>query len=134
MYLEIGVVLIGAALCILVLFCIPILVKLWRAINNIAITLDVLNQRLPAILDNVEGISTHVNESTKALNLEVQKYAETADRIHHVLSNVVSGVEWLSPIASRSPLLRKVTEATALVKGIRAFIMTLKEKKKVIPD
>ncbi len=58
MYLEIGLIIFGIALLLLVLFCIPILLKLWRAASDVTVTLQALNERLPAILKNMEEIST----------------------------------------------------------------------------
>ncbi len=131
MYLEISLLIFGIALLLLVLFCIPILLKLWRAVNDVTVTLQVLNERLPAILKNMEEISTNINDSTTAINGEVQKCAATADRFHRVMSEVVSGIELISPRALNSPLFRKMTELMAVVKGIRVFVNVLTGKQRV---
>jgi hypothetical protein len=39
MYLEIGLIIFGLALLLLVLFSIPILLKLWRAASDVTVTL-----------------------------------------------------------------------------------------------
>jgi uncharacterized protein YoxC len=131
MYLEIGLIIFGIALLLLVLFCIPILLKLWRAASDVTVTLQTLNERLPAILKNMEEISTNINDSTTAINGEVQKYTATAERFHTVMSDVVSGIELISPLALKSPLFRKIAELIPVVKGVRVFFNVLTGKQKV---
>lgn len=131
MYLEIGLIIFGIALLLLVSFCIPILLKLWRAASDVTVTLQALNERLPLILKNMEEISTNINNSTTAINGEVQKYAATSERFHAVMSDVVNGIELISPLAIKSPLFQKLTEVIAVVKGVRAFLNVLTGKQRV---
>lgn len=128
MYLEIGLIIFGVALLLLVIFCIPILLKLWRAASDITVTLQALNQRLPLILKNMEEISSNINQSTTAINEQVQKYAETSRRLHSVMNTVVGGLGLLSPLAIRSQSFMKMTQAIAVVKGMRAFLNVLRGK------
>lgn len=128
MYLEIGLMIFGIALLLLVLFCIPILLKLWRAASDITITLQALNQRLPVILKNMEDISTNINNSTTAINEEVQKYKETSARFHNVMDHAVNGISILSPFAVKSPVLRIMTNGVAMLRGLRVFLNVLKGK------
>ncbi|HLZ19772.1 MAG TPA: DUF948 domain-containing protein, partial [Smithellaceae bacterium] len=116
------------ALLLLVLFCIPILLKLWRAASDVTISLQALNQRLPMILKNMEDISTNINNSTTAINEEVQKYKETSERFHNVMDHVVNGISILSPFAVKSPVLRIMTNGVAMLKGLRVFLNVLKGK------
>ncbi|MDP2854254.1 MAG: DUF948 domain-containing protein [Smithellaceae bacterium] len=131
MYLEISLLIFGVALLLLVLFCIPILLKLWRAVSDVTVTLQALNERLPAILKNMEEISTNINNSTTAINGEVQKCAAMAQRVHGVIHEVVRGIELISPRALNSPLFRKITELMAVVKGVRVFLNVLTGKQRV---
>ena len=131
MYLEIGLVIFGIALLLLVLFCIPILLKLWRAASDVTVTLQTLNERLPAILKNMEEISSNINHSTTAINGEVQKYAATAERFHIVMNEVVTGMELISPLALKFSLYRKMARIIPVVKGIRVFLNVLTGKQRV---
>ncbi len=45
MNLETGLIIIGVAILLLVLFCIPVLLKLVQAVNDINITPQTLNER-----------------------------------------------------------------------------------------
>jgi len=128
MYLEIGLLIFAIALLLLVVFCIPILLKLWRAASDVAVSLQALNQRLPLILKNLEEISTNINHSTTAINEEVQKYKETSTRFHTVMDHLVDGVAILSPYTIKSPVFRKMTDAIAVLKGFRVFLNVLTGK------
>ena len=121
----------GSALLLLVLFCIPILLKLWRAASDVTVTLQALNERLPVILKNLEEISTNINNSTMAINDEVQKCAAMSDRFRAVMNEVVNGIELITPFAVKSPLFRKLTEVIALVKGVKVFLGVLTGRQEV---
>lgn len=130
MYLEIGLLLFGLALLLLVLFTIPILLRLWRAVSDITVTLQALNERLPAILKNLEEISTNVNEATTAVNEQTQRYKETSQRIQVVMSEMAGGLEMVVPQVLQSAFFRKMTNLIALAKGVRVFWEVLVRKQK----
>ncbi len=130
MSVETGLlILVGIAL-ILAIVCIPLIVKLWRTVHDLTVTLQTINQRLPDILKNLDEISSNVNQATTRVNSEVQKYAITADRFHSVVDQVVSGIEWVAPIVSKPTGLKKMTELIALGKGIHAFFRAWASGKK----
>ncbi len=129
--METGLMLIGAALLLLVILSIPILWKLWRAANDVTITLQALNERLPVILKNMEDISTNINQSTTAINQSVQDYAVTARRFHEVMGGLANGLEIFSPLALRMPLFRTVASLIPIMKGITVFLNVLTGKRKV---
>ncbi len=79
----------------------------------------------------MEEISNNINNSTTAINSEVQKYAVTAERFHGVMNQVVGGMELLSPLALRSHFFRKTTELIPVIKGVRVFLNVLTGKQKV---
>ena len=130
MNLEIGLILLGVALLLLVAFCIPILLKLWRAASDVTVTLQALNDRLPAILKNMEEISANINASTTAINNEVQNYSAMAERFHVVMKEVVGGMEMITPLILRSSLFQKITALIPVMKGVRVFLDVLTGKQK----
>lgn len=131
MSVETGLIILVGVVAVLALLCIPLLIKLWRAVNDLTLTLEMFNQRLPAILKNLDEISANVNQATTAVNAEVQKYAATANRLHYVVDHVVTGIEWVSPLVAKPVGLRKMTELIALGKGIRAFVRAWADGKKI---
>jgi uncharacterized protein YoxC len=129
--METGLIVIGVALLLLVVLSIPILLKLWRAANDVTVTLQALNERLPSILKNMEEISANINQSTTAINQSVQDYAVTVRRLHEVMGTVANGLEIFSPLALRMPLFRTVASVIPLVKGFSVFLNVLTGKQKV---
>jgi len=125
MYMEVGLLILSIALLSLVIFTLPILWKIWRAVNDVTVTLDALNQHLPGILKNLEEITANINNSTTAVNEEIQKYSVTAGRFHKAMDNFVNAIDFVSPFAVRSPIFQKVTQAIAVVKGVRVFLNVL---------
>ncbi len=121
MYLEIVLVILGIAFLLLVIFCIPILVQIWRTAKDITITLETLNKSLPVLLKNLEDITTNINNSTTVVNQEIQNFSRTADRIHLIISDIVDDVQSITPWAIKSPLFQKLKNVVAIVKGIRVF-------------
>jgi len=131
MYLEIGLIILGIALLLLVLFCIPVLLKLQRVTSELTVTVQTLNERLPAILKNMEEISTNINHSTTAINGEVQRFAFTAQRLHTVMNEVVGGIEAVSPLALKHQFFRKATWIIPVIKGVSVFLAVLNGKQRV---
>ena len=130
MYLEIGLIIFSVAMLLMVLFCIPILLKLWRVASDATVTLQTLNERLPTILKNMEEISTNINNSTTAINREVQKYAATSQRFNVVMNEVVNVMELISPLALKSTFSRKMAEMIPVIKGVRVFFNVLTGKQR----
>ena len=122
MYLEIGLIILVIALLLLVIFCIPILLQIWRTAKDITTTLGTLNKSLPLLLKNLEDITTNINNSTTIVNQEIQRFSRTADRIHLVVSDIVDDVQSITPLAIKSPLYQKLKNVVAIVKGIRVFV------------
>jgi len=122
MYLEIGLIILVIALLLLVIFCIPILLQIWRTAKDITTTLGTLNKSLPLLLKNLEDITTNINNFTTIGNQEIQRFSRTADRIHLVVSDIVDDVQSITPLAIKSPLYQKLKNVVAIVKGIRVFV------------
>jgi uncharacterized protein YoxC len=121
MYQEIVLVILGIAFFLLIIFCIPILMQIWRTAKDITITLEILNKSLPLLLKNLEDITTNINNSTTVVDREIQNFSRTADRIHKTVSDIVDDVQSITPLTIKLPLFRKLKTAVAVVKGIKVF-------------
>jgi uncharacterized protein YoxC len=129
MYLQIGLVILGVAFFLLIIFCIHFLLEVRQTARDITITLETLNQRLPSILKNVEEITTNINSSTSAVNREVQKFTYSADRFNLVVKNVVDDLQDVAPVVIKSPAFQTAKRVLAIVKGIGAFLNVFLAKK-----
>ena len=122
MHLEIGLIILGTAIVLLMIFCIPILLQIWHTSKHLTITLEALNKSLPLLLKNMEDITTNINNSTTAVDGTIQGFSRTADRIHLIVSDIVDDVQRITPSAIKSPLFLKLKNAVAMVKGVRVFV------------
>lgn len=129
MYLEICLIILGIAFVLLVIFCIPILLQIWLTSKNITVTLEILNQRLPAILKNLEEITTNINSSTAAVNKEIQNVSNTVDRFHLVVDNIVDDIKNIAPMAGKFRFFQMIKNTMAIAKGVRAFMDVFLHKK-----
>ena len=131
MYLEIALVILIIILILLVIFCIPILIQIWRTSKDLTMTLQTLNQSLPAILKNLEEITTNINNSTAAVNRRIQNFSNTADRTQLIINDIIDNIQCFAPIAMKLPILQTIKNVVAVVKGIRVFIEVLLNKERV---
>ena len=131
MYLEIALVILIIILILLVIFCIPILIQIWRTSKDLTMTLQTLNLSLPAILKNLEEITTNINNSTAAVNRRIQNFSNTADRSQLIINDIIDNIQCFAPIAMKLPILQTIKNVVAVVKGIRVFIEVLLNKERV---
>ena len=131
MNLEIYWLILGIAFFLLIIFCIPILIQIWRTSKDLTITLQELNQSLPAILKNLEEITTNINNSIAAVNRRIQNFTNTADRSQLIINDIIDNIQCLVPIAMKLPILQTIKNVVAVVKGIRVFIEVLLNKERV---
>ena len=131
MYLEIGLVILGIILILLVFSYIFILLKILRTSEDITITLQTLNQSLPTILKNLEEITTNINNSTAAVNRRIQNFSNTAERSRLIISDIIDNIQCFAPIAMKLPIFQTIRNVAAVIKGIRVFIDVLLNKEQV---
>ncbi len=129
MYLEIFLIIFGIAILVLVIFCIPVLMQLWRTTKDVAVTLETLNQSLPSILKNLEDITGNISAATSAVNQEVQNITVTIDRFQSVMKSIVDDIQSIAPAAMKLPVVQTVKNIAAIAKGIRAFLDVLLAKR-----
>ena len=134
MYLEIGLVILVIILILLVIFCIPILLQIWRILKDVRMTLETLNQSLPAILKNMEEITTNVNSSTAILDQRIKNSSNTTDQSHPIIRDIIDNILCFAPISMKLPILQTIKNAVAVVKGIRVFANILVNKKEPLNE
>jgi uncharacterized protein YoxC len=122
MYLEIFLIISGIAIILLLIFCVPVLIQIWRTTRDVAVTLETLNQDLPMILKNLEEITANINNSTAAVNREVQNITDTIGRFQSVIKNVVNNIENIAPKTMKLPVFQTVKNVVAVARGVRAFL------------
>jgi len=131
MYLEIALKILVSVLILLVIFCIPVLLQMWRISKDITIILKTLNQSFPAILKNLEEITTNVNSSTAVINRKIQNFNNASNRSHAFVDDIINNIKYLAPLALKLPIFRIIGNVVAIAKGVRVFSDVLFNKEKV---
>jgi uncharacterized protein YoxC len=129
--LEIGLIILVIILILLIIFCIPILLQIWRVSKDLTITLQTMNQSLPVILKNMEEITANVNNSTSVINKKIQNSSDTINRSGLIMNDVIDNIQYFAPLAMRLPVFSSFKNIIAIVKGISVFIDVLLKKQKV---
>jgi uncharacterized protein YoxC len=130
MYMEIASLILVSILIVLVIFCIPVVLQIWRISKDIAITLQSLNQSFPLILKNLEEITTNVNSSSSLINKKIQDIASVSDRSSQLLGDIINNIQNFAPIALKLPIFRIIRNGMAVAKGMRVFVEVLLNKGK----
>lgn len=130
MYLEIALLILVIILIVLVIFCIPVILQIWRISKDVSVTLQLLNQSFPLIMKNLEEITTNVNSSTSVINKKIQSFAGASNRTGLLLGDIINNLQYLAPLALKLPVLRIIRNVVAVAKGMRVFVEVLLNKEK----
>lgn len=131
MSLETALLMLVIILIAFVIFCIPVLLQIWRVSKDLAITLQTMNQSLPSILKNMEEITANVNSSTAVINQKIQNFANTSKKSNLLLNELINNIQYLAPLALKLPIFRIIGNVIAVAKGIRVFTDVLLNKEKI---
>jgi hypothetical protein len=130
MHLEIALLILVSVLIVMIIFCIPVLLQIWRVTKNMEITLQTLNQSFPAILKNIEEITANINSSTATVNQKIQNFANASNRSNLLVSGLLNNIQYLTPIALKLPIFRIIKNVMAIARGMQVFIDVLLKKEK----
>lgn len=128
MLLEISVFILSVAVLLFALFSIPALLELRRTAQRISGTAKTLNQNLPAILRNLEVMTAQVSQATLTVRDQVDGIAIQAKKLQLTLGYFADVARNLQDSA-KNPLLGAFTTVTAGVRGVRAFLNVLNDKR-----
>ena len=131
MSIEIALLILVSILIVLIIFCIPVFLQIWRVTKNMEITLQTLNQSFPAILKNIEEITANVNSSTAVINQKIQNFANTSNKSNLLMNELMNNIQYIAPLALKLPIFRIIGNVVAVAKGIRVFTNVLLNKEKV---
>jgi uncharacterized protein YoxC len=131
MDLEIGLLILVVILILLIIFCIPVLLQIWRVSKDLTITLQIMNKSLPIILQNMEEITANVNNSTSVINKKIQNFSDTTNRSGLVINDLIENIQYFVPLAMKLPVFSSFKNIIAILKGISVFMDVLFKKQKV---
>lgn len=123
-FLNIMLIILSLAFLLFAGFSIPFLLQIWRTAKSMAMTLEILNEGLPAIMKNLEEITTNLNQTTTIVQRQVLELYLTLRKIQRVISLLV-GLEEVLRSRIRLPFAGTVRTSAAVIRGVRAFLNIL---------
>ncbi|MHB8769852.1 MAG: DUF948 domain-containing protein [Syntrophales bacterium] len=130
-----NILLVAASVAVLLIAVasIPVLLQLRLTARNLAQTLQTLNQTLPAILKNLEEITTHVNRTAAIVDREVEDFSATLRKLQGTLGLIV-GVEEIVRRNLNLAFVRKLRMSAAVARGARVFLEQLLSRRPAKTD
>jgi len=101
--------------------CVPFLIQILRTAREMAMTLQLLNQRLPVIMKNLEEITTNINRTSTTVHRQVAEISLTLNRIQGIVG-IFLGLEEVLRRRMSFPFARTFRIFMAVGKGVRVFI------------
>ena len=101
--------------------CVPFLIQILRTAREMAMTLQLLNQRLPLIMKNLEDITTNINRTSTTVHRQVAEISLTLNRIQGIVG-IFLGLEELLRRRMSFPFARTFRTSMAVGRGVRVFI------------
>lgn len=105
-------------------FSIPFLLQIWRTAKAMALTLELLNEGLPAIMKNMGEITTNINQTTTIIQRQVLEFTLNLQKIQGMIRLLVS-LEEILRSRIRLPFVGTVRTSAAVIRGVRAFLNLL---------
>jgi hypothetical protein len=101
--------------------CVPFLIQILRTAREMALTFQLLNQRLPLIMKNLEEITTNINQTSTTVHRQVAEISLTLRRIQGIVG-VFLGLEEVLRRRMSFPFARTLRTSMAVGRGVRVFI------------
>lgn len=113
--------LLSVAFLIFAGLCVPFLIQILRTAREMAFTLQLLNQRLPLIMKNLEEITTNLNQTSITVHRQVEEISMTVRRIQGIMG-IFLGVEEVLRRRMSFPLARTLRTSMAIGRGVQVFV------------
>ena len=121
MYLEISLVFLSAAVFLIAAVTVPLLFQILKMFRELSLALELLQKRLPVILQNLEEASVNAKRITIQVNDQVERFSLGVEKIQ-AMFHLIAEFEKVLHIGARIPLFNIIRSVGALTKGIRVFL------------
>jgi uncharacterized protein YoxC len=113
-------ILLSVAFLLFAGLCVPFFIQILRTAREMAFTLQLLNQRLPLIMKNLEEITTNINRTSTTVHRQVAEISLTLNRIQGIVG-IVFGLEEILRRRMSFPFARTFRTSMAVGRGVRVF-------------
>lgn len=122
-------VLLGLCVLVLVGFAIPCVLQIRQAAREMALTLRIVNEKLPAVMKNLEAVTDEVGRTTATVNSQMEDLSLIITKVKGALF-VLVGLEEIIRRKVNLPFVPAVRTALAVLKGVRVFLSHLMSKRR----
>lgn len=117
---EISALIVSIALAVLVIILIPTIIHLQRSMKKIGDMAENLDQHLPAIMENVEKISTDLSQLLSTGRQHVDTLGGAVNQVKSMVDNL-SGAERRFRQVEK-PLFQSIQTFSAVMRAAQAFM------------
>lgn len=121
MYVEISLLCLSLAVLLIVAFTVPLLWQVRKVVKGLTLTQEMLQKRLPAILQNLEESSEKMKRTVHIVNEQVEVAAVTMKRVQAIVG-VLMELESVVRLGLRLPFFRLLRNTNAVARGVKAFL------------
>jgi len=114
-------ILLSVAFLLFAGLCVPFLIQILRTAREMAMTLQLLNQRLPLIMKNLEEITTNINRTSITVHRHVAEISLTLNRIQGIIG-LFLGLEEILRRRMSFPFAQTLRSSMAVGRGLRVFV------------
>lgn len=121
MYVEISLLCLSLAVLLIVAFMVPLIWQIRKVVKGLALTQEMLQKSLPAILQNLEESLGTVKRTAHIVNEQVEVAAVAMKRIQ-AIAGVFMEMESVVRLGLRLPFFRFLRNAGAVARGVKVFL------------
>ena len=121
MYVEISLLCLSLAVLLIVAFMVPLIWQIRKVVKGLALTQEMLQKSLPAILQNLEESLGTLKRTAHIVNEQVEVAAVAMKRLQAVLG-VLMELENVARLGIKLPFFRFLRNTNAVVRGVKVFL------------
>jgi len=121
MYVEISLLCLSLAVLLIVAFTVPLLWQIRRVVEGLALTQEMLQKSLPAILQNLDEAVGTMKKTVYTVNDQVEVVGGAIKKIQDV-AGVLMEIESVVRLGLRLPFFRVLRNAGAVARGVKVFL------------
>lgn len=119
--MEAVLVLLGLGVLVLVGFSIPCVLQILQAAKEMTRTISIVNEKLPAIMKNLEEVTAEAGRTTAVVNRQLEDLSQVVGKVKGALLFLV-GLEEVIRRRVRLPFVPTLGTVMAVYKGVSVFL------------
>lgn len=121
MYVELSLLLLSLAVFLMAAFTAPLLYQIYKLAKGLGVTQEMLQKRLPDILQNLDEAAGTMKLTVHTVNDQVAVVAGAVRKIQAIAA-VLAEMESVLRLGLRLPVFVFLKNTAAVIKGVRIFL------------